>query len=270
MAEQRKNAVNKQQVLQDLLAIAKKNKEISVEQIERASHLLELDEAQNQRIYAALEKLGVRITGREPAIPAAAEKPVSAKKAEKAAEKETPELAKAEKEQILQTLLEKAKKSGRVCVTEIGKAVKALDLDGEQQNRFYTALAKMNVEIVQEEEAFPTEEDEKQPEIQEEPIVKEEKKAKPREKAAKAEKTELKKADKQQILQELLEKAKKNGKVDTKELAQAIEALDLDDEQQSRFYAALEKMGVMIDMAEDDLPDREDEEYGSEYEITEE
>ena len=60
-----------------------------------------------------------------------------------------------------------------------------------------------------------------------------------------------------------MENAKKSGKVNTIELAQAIDALELNGEQQSRFYDALEKLGVEIDLTEEDS-------YSDEDEVTEE
>ena len=44
----------------------------------------------------------------------------------------------------------------------------------------------------------------------------------------------------QQILRELVEFGKKNGKVTAKEINHAIDELELDSAQQDKFYAALE------------------------------
>ena len=52
----------------------------------------------------------------------------------------------------------------------------------------------------------------------------------------------------QQILRELVEFGKKNGKVTAKEINHAIDELELDSAQQDKFYAALEKLGVEIAM----------------------
>ena len=57
----------------------------------------------------------------------------------------------------------------------------------------------------------------------------------------------------QQILRELVEFGKKNGKITAKEINRAIDELELDSAQQDKFYAALEKMGVEIAMGEEDL-----------------
>ena len=57
----------------------------------------------------------------------------------------------------------------------------------------------------------------------------------------------------QQILRELVEFGKKNGKITAKEINRAIDELELDSAQQDKFYTALEKMGVEIAMGEEDL-----------------
>ena len=64
---------------------------------------------------------------------------------------------------------------------------------------------------------------------------------------------EQEQGNKQQVLRDLLEYGKKNGKITMKEINNAIDELELDTEQQDRFYAALEKMGVEIAVGEDDL-----------------
>ena len=82
---------------------------------------------------------------------------------------------------------------------------------------------------------------------------------------------ENKTVNKQQVLHDLLEFGKKNGKITMKEINHAIDALELDADQQDKFYAALEKMGVEIaveeDAMEDDLPD---ENFADVEEVTEE
>ena len=57
----------------------------------------------------------------------------------------------------------------------------------------------------------------------------------------------------QQILRELVEFGKKNGKITAKEINRAIDELELDSAQQDKFYTALEKMGVEIAMGEEDM-----------------
>ncbi len=57
----------------------------------------------------------------------------------------------------------------------------------------------------------------------------------------------------QQILRELVEFGKKNGKITAKEINHAIDELELDSAQQDKFYAALEKLGVEIAMGEEDM-----------------
>ncbi len=57
----------------------------------------------------------------------------------------------------------------------------------------------------------------------------------------------------QQILRELVEFGKKNGKITAKEINHAIDELELDSAQQDKFYATLEKLGVEIAMGEEDM-----------------
>ena len=82
---------------------------------------------------------------------------------------------------------------------------------------------------------------------------------------------ENKTVNKQQVLHDLLEFGKKNGKITMKEINHAIDTLELDADQQDKFYAALEKMGVEIaveeDAMEEDLPD---ENFADVEEVTEE
>jgi len=84
---------------------------------------------------------------------------------------------------------------------------------------------------------------------------------------------ENKAVNKQQVLHDLLEFGKKNGKITMKEINHAIDALELDADQQDKFYAALDKMGVEIaveeDNLEDDLPDAEGENFADVEEVTE-
>ncbi|MBO4929250.1 MAG: sigma-70 family RNA polymerase sigma factor, partial [Clostridia bacterium] len=76
--------------------------------------------------------------------------------------------------------------------------------------------------------------------------------------------------NKQQVLHELLEYGKKNGKITMKEINKAIDALELDADQQDKFYAALEKMGVEIAVEEDDeVNDAESENFADVEEVTE-
>ncbi len=85
---------------------------------------------------------------------------------------------------------------------------------------------------------------------------------------------ENKTVNKQQVLHDLLEFGKKNGKVTMKEINHAIDMLELDADQQDKFYAALEKMGVEIaveeDAMEDDLPGLDGENFADVEEVTEE
>ena len=76
--------------------------------------------------------------------------------------------------------------------------------------------------------------------------------------------------NKQQVLHELMEYGKKNGKITMKEINKAIDALELDADQQDKFYAALEKMGVEIAVEEDDeVNDAESENFADVEEVTE-
>ena len=80
----------------------------------------------------------------------------------------------------------------------------------------------------------------------------------------------------QQILRELVEFGKKNGKVTAKEINHAIDELELDSAQQDKFYAALEKLGVEIAMGEEDMLEEAplieslDEDFSNVEEIPEE
>ena len=76
--------------------------------------------------------------------------------------------------------------------------------------------------------------------------------------------------NKQQVLHELLEYGKKNGNITMKEINKAIDALELDADQQDKFYAALEKMGVEIAVEEEDeVNDAESENFADVEEVTE-
>ncbi len=85
---------------------------------------------------------------------------------------------------------------------------------------------------------------------------------------------ENKTVNKQQVLHDLLEFGKKNGKVTMKEINHAIDMLELDADQQDKFYAALEKMGVEIAVEEaameEDLPGIDGENFADVEEVTEE
>ncbi|MEA5039704.1 MAG: RNA polymerase sigma factor RpoD [Clostridiaceae bacterium] len=58
---------------------------------------------------------------------------------------------------------------------------------------------------------------------------------------------------KQQILRDLLEYGKKNGKITMKEINTAIDELELDSAQQDKFFEALEKMDIDIAVEDEDL-----------------
>ena len=59
---------------------------------------------------------------------------------------------------------------------------------------------------------------------------------------------------KQQIIKGLLETAKKNGKIASKELNLAIDELELDNKQQDKLFEMLEQMGIEIAVEEEDDP----------------
>ena len=81
---------------------------------------------------------------------------------------------------------------------------------------------------------------------------------------------ENKTVNKQQVLHDLLEFGKKNGKITMKEINHAIDTLELDADQQDKFYAALEKMGVEIAVEEDTMDeDMGDEAFADVEEVTE-
>ena len=81
---------------------------------------------------------------------------------------------------------------------------------------------------------------------------------------------ENKTVNKQQVLHDLLEFGKKNGKITMKEINNAIDTLELDADQQDKFYAALEKMGVEIAVEEDAMDDDlHEENFADVEEVTE-
>ncbi len=84
---------------------------------------------------------------------------------------------------------------------------------------------------------------------------------------------ENKAVNKQQVMHDLLEFGRKNGKITMKEINNAIDELELDPEQQDKFYAALDKMGVEIAVEDDDLADDiplvDDEGFSDVEEVTE-
>ena len=84
---------------------------------------------------------------------------------------------------------------------------------------------------------------------------------------------ENKTVNKQQVMHDLLEFGRKNGKITMKEINNAIDELELDPEQLDKFYAALDKMGVEIAVEDDDLADDiplvDDEGFSDVEEVTE-
>ena len=69
-----------------------------------------------------------------------------------------------------------------------------------------------------------------------------------------AEKNETTTVNKAELVQEFVEKCRKNGKVTMKEVNKIIEEMEMENEQQDAMYDALEKMGVDIIMDEDIMP----------------
>jgi len=256
MAEQKKKTVNKKQVLQDFLTIAKKNGEVKVEAIERVSHLLELSVDQQGRLYETLDKLKVKVVGQEEQLSKTGL--ILIEKTEQEAEPKAKENQQKEKKQTLCELLDRAKSAGSVDIKELKQDMNGLGLDTVQQKQVCETLSSMGVEIIGGED--------EQPAVIKNAAAPEKKNGK--QKAT--EKPQTKDAEKQQVLQELLENAKKNGKVSTKELGYAIEALELNTEQQNKLYATLEKMGIELDLGDEDLPTVTNEEFDDVEEVTEE
>ncbi len=69
-----------------------------------------------------------------------------------------------------------------------------------------------------------------------------------------ADNNETKVTNKAEMVQEFVEKCRKNGKVTMKEVNKIIEEMEMENEQQDAMYDALEKMGVDIIMDEDIMP----------------
>jgi len=69
-----------------------------------------------------------------------------------------------------------------------------------------------------------------------------------------AENNEKTTVNKAELVQEFVEKCRKNGKVTMKEVNKIIEEMEMENEQQDAMYDALEKMGVDIIMDEDIMP----------------
>ena len=69
-----------------------------------------------------------------------------------------------------------------------------------------------------------------------------------------AENNETKVVNKAEMVQEFVEKCRKNGKVTMKEVNKIIEEMEMDNEQQDAMYEALEKMSVDIIIEEDFMP----------------
>ena len=134
MAAQMDKSVNKERVLNDLLKIAKKNGMITSKDLDSAVKMLDLDQEQQTRMYAALDSMGVTIVGKtdspaksspqaeNTAAPAAAsakepqtEAPKkAAAKPRKAEAKAKTEDAAIDKEQVLRDFLDIAKSSGKI------------------------------------------------------------------------------------------------------------------------------------------------------------
>ena len=69
-----------------------------------------------------------------------------------------------------------------------------------------------------------------------------------------AENNETKVVNKAEMVQEFVEKCRKNGKVTMKEVNKIIEEMEMDNEQQDAMYEALEKMSVDIIIEEAFMP----------------
>lgn len=251
MAEQKKQTVNKKQILQDFLTIAKKSGEIKIEAVERVTHLLELSEAQQDRIFETLDKLKVKVVWKEE--PLHEMKAETAKKTEQAKKQSS-----RDKKCALQEILDCAESAGVIEYKELLQDMDALGLDAQQQKQVCETLNSMGVEITGGQES---------PVAVKSTAAAEEQKEK---RKKNTDKQKTKEEDKHQILRVLLENAKRNGKVNTKELAYAIDKLGLNEEQQNKFYATLGKMGVEVELVEEDIPGTGSEELDNGEEVTEE
>ena len=167
MAAQMDKSVNKERVLNDLLKIAKKNGMITSKDLDSAVKMLDLDNEQQTRMYAALDSMGVTIVGKadspaksspqaeNTAAPAAAsakepqtEAPKkAAAKPRKAEAKAKTEDAAIDKEQVLRDFLDIAKSSGKITSKQVGRTIESLALNDEQQDQLYEALEQAGVEI---------------------------------------------------------------------------------------------------------------------------
>ena len=167
MAAQMDKSVNKERVLNDLLKIAKKNGMITSKDLDSAVKMLDLDQEQQTRMYAALDSMGVTIVGKtdspaksspqaeNTAAPAAAsakepqtEAPKkAAAKPRKAEAKAKTEDAAIDKEQVLRDFLDIAKSSGKITSKQVGRTIESLALNDEQQDQLYEALEQAGVEI---------------------------------------------------------------------------------------------------------------------------
>jgi len=243
--------------MRDLLDIAKKKGQITTTENERASNLLKLDVAQQGQFYLTLDKMGIKIVKDIESASAEKTEAVITTQNDYDSPAEQQNTQKVDKQQVLQELLKNAKKKGSILTKEIDQAIKLLELNAEQQDSLYAALEEMQITIT----------------IKEEVAVKKENKKAAEEKQSKKKtsaKEELSAEEKQQILHDLLESAKQNGKISSKEIGKVIENLSLDDEQQERFYAALERMGIEITVNESEISGADDELYGDVEEVTEE
>jgi len=78
-----------------------------------------------------------------------------------------------------------------------------------------------------------------------------------------AENNEVKEVNVNELVQEFIDKCRKNGKIAMKEISKLAEELDLDNSRQDAIIDALEKMSVKIEVEEEDLlnPSIDGEEY---------
>lgn len=257
MAVKESRNVNQQQLMRDLLAIAKKKGQITTAEIDRASKLLELDVTQQSKFYLTLDKMGIKIVKDAENTCAEKAEAVTTEQKETLSPAEKQDTPKIDKQQVLQELLKKAKKKGSILTKEIDQAIKLLELDSKMQDNLYATLEEMGVKVLTKEESISK--------IEEKKAV-ENKQSKKKTNA----KEELSEEAKQQMMHDLLESARQNGKITSKELGKIIEELSLDDVQQERFYAALDKMDVEITVNDNELTGEDDNFFGDVEEVTEE
>ena len=118
---------------------------------------------------------------------------------------------KVNKQQVLRDFLGIAKKNGNITSEAVERVVHMLELGPEQKNRFLETLGKLGVEILGKEEKKPAPAEKKETvAVKQNQTTREETK-----------KTEV--ADKEAVLKQLLENAKKSGKINPKVIRNTVD-----------------------------------------------